>query len=435
MTSAVAIALSVLLGASVKTGTLSPTSDVSQTRVKATGSTTARALKDRFADVVNVKDFGAKGDGVTDDGGEIQAAFDAVPTGGGVVLFPPGTYYAFRPQFNVKNGTIVRGAGKAATVLVCDLAPSDTAFNIEDKWARFEKLKITSGAGKAIRFSGAASAFYSGIDDVELTNGTVGLEIVSTYGILVRELLLRRYEIGVKIHDDGVGVTRSSTAITFDHLDLEEYFTTTGVLISGHVTNVRFRDSIIEGGAVNTVPAVKIAATASDYPSAISFDKVWFETNNGYSNAVQLVSSGAKLPRAITIERCTFGGTWAAPLIDLGGSESVTIRNNYNVSETSAAFTTGGATRLRVSGNEGNSVTPTDDRTSTRITSSAGISPGTPAGASQSASLYFGATAPVSGTFVLGDRVINSAPTVGQPKGWVCTVAGTPGTWVSEGNL
>jgi hypothetical protein len=34
-----------------------------------------------------------------------------------------------------------------------------------------------------------------------------------------------------------------------------------------------------------------------------------------------------------------------------------------------------------------------------------------------------------------GDRVINLSPAVGQPKGWVCTVAGTPGTWVSEGNL
>jgi len=35
----------------------------------------------------------------------------------------------------------------------------------------------------------------------------------------------------------------------------------------------------------------------------------------------------------------------------------------------------------------------------------------------------------------VGDRVVNSAPTVGQPKAWVCTVAGSPGTWVSEGNL
>lgn len=35
----------------------------------------------------------------------------------------------------------------------------------------------------------------------------------------------------------------------------------------------------------------------------------------------------------------------------------------------------------------------------------------------------------------LGRRVFNSSPAVGQPKGWICTVAGNPGTWVSEGNL
>jgi len=43
--------------------------------------------------------------------------------------------------------------------------------------------------------------------------------------------------------------------------------------------------------------------------------------------------------------------------------------------------------------------------------------------------------APIAGTWVAGDRIINNAPTVGQAKAWVCTVAGTPGTWVSEGNL
>lgn len=43
--------------------------------------------------------------------------------------------------------------------------------------------------------------------------------------------------------------------------------------------------------------------------------------------------------------------------------------------------------------------------------------------------------APTTGTWKRGDRVFNSTPTVGQPKSWVCTVAGSPGTWVSEGNL
>lgn len=35
----------------------------------------------------------------------------------------------------------------------------------------------------------------------------------------------------------------------------------------------------------------------------------------------------------------------------------------------------------------------------------------------------------------VGDICINDAPAVGYPKGWRCTVAGAPGTWVSEGNL
>jgi hypothetical protein len=49
--------------------------------------------------------------------------------------------------------------------------------------------------------------------------------------------------------------------------------------------------------------------------------------------------------------------------------------------------------------------------------------------------MSYGAAAPSSGTWVLGSVVKNSSPSVGQPKGWICTVAGTPGTWVSEGNL
>jgi hypothetical protein len=42
---------------------------------------------------------------------------------------------------------------------------------------------------------------------------------------------------------------------------------------------------------------------------------------------------------------------------------------------------------------------------------------------------------PTTLRYEVGDRVIQQTPTVGQPKAWACTVAGTPGTWVSEGNL
>lgn len=48
---------------------------------------------------------------------------------------------------------------------------------------------------------------------------------------------------------------------------------------------------------------------------------------------------------------------------------------------------------------------------------------------------FYAPSIPTTGTWAVGDRAINSAPAVGQPKSWVCTVAGSPGTWTSEGNL
>lgn len=43
-----------------------------------------------------------------------------------------------------------------------------------------------------------------------------------------------------------------------------------------------------------------------------------------------------------------------------------------------------------------------------------------------------GTAAPASGgPFARGERVFNAAPAVGQPDYWVCTVTGSPGTWVA----
>jgi hypothetical protein len=47
--------------------------------------------------------------------------------------------------------------------------------------------------------------------------------------------------------------------------------------------------------------------------------------------------------------------------------------------------------------------------------------------------IVYGTVAPTSGTYAVGDICYNSTPTVAGKIGWVCTTAGTPGTWKAFG--
>lgn len=47
----------------------------------------------------------------------------------------------------------------------------------------------------------------------------------------------------------------------------------------------------------------------------------------------------------------------------------------------------------------------------------------------------YGAAAPTTGTWARGDVVLNGAPSAAGTPGWVCTTAGTPGTWKAMANV
>lgn len=75
-------------------------------------------VSDSSSGIVNVKDFGAVGDGVTDDTNSIKAAIAAVPNGG-TVLFPAGTYLITSTQTNpiLISQSGVNVVGNNATIL------------------------------------------------------------------------------------------------------------------------------------------------------------------------------------------------------------------------------------------------------------------------------------------------------------------------------
>lgn len=75
--------------------------------VIATGTTLPRLVKDRFADVLNVKDFGAKGDGSTNDTSAIQAALNRASSTKTPLFMPSGTYMIRNTLYINSNTTII----------------------------------------------------------------------------------------------------------------------------------------------------------------------------------------------------------------------------------------------------------------------------------------------------------------------------------------
>lgn len=80
--------------------------EFSSALILANGSSTARSINDRFAERINVKDYGAIGDGLTNDRTAIQAAITRAIAINGCVYFPAGIYLVGSALTVSGSGTI-----------------------------------------------------------------------------------------------------------------------------------------------------------------------------------------------------------------------------------------------------------------------------------------------------------------------------------------
>ena len=90
----------------------------------------------------DVRTFGAKGDGITDDVSAIRAAVRLATESNGTVYFPPGVYRYSDLPLHVKDTLTIQGAGKRQTLLKPLRSYSGFAIRIEDCW-RAEDEKPT----------------------------------------------------------------------------------------------------------------------------------------------------------------------------------------------------------------------------------------------------------------------------------------------------
>jgi len=135
---------------------------------------------------VTVKDFGAVGDGTTDDTAAIQAAIDYTATNGGFIQFGADVYIV--TTLTIKSGVILKGAGINATTIKLKDAANVTVV----KTLNFDTL---TGQNKWLVSDGLQHGF--GLMDLQIdgnkanqTTAGIGVEF---YGkrIFIKNVLIR----------------------------------------------------------------------------------------------------------------------------------------------------------------------------------------------------------------------------------------------------
>lgn len=174
---------------------------------ESTGAT-ARAYSTWIGELaVSVKDFGALGDGATDDTTAIQAAYDRVKArGGGWVYWPIGTY-KITTAISIDTASLnTMGAGRATVVKNFGTATNAFTVNLGssvDSKMTFKDISITASTTS----SGAGISFTNG-NSPEMLNVSVALHRTGISTAAITGAALR--DVVIASTDDnaaGVGVS------------------------------------------------------------------------------------------------------------------------------------------------------------------------------------------------------------------------------------
>ncbi|MDB4484098.1 hypothetical protein N9061_03045 [bacterium] len=146
------------------------------------GSTDTRTVQAKLEESVSVTDFGAVGDGVTDDTAAIQGAITTLAINGGTLLFPSKTFLI--------SSQIILPFGNNAT---------NKLFTID-----FGNCVITSGISTptGASFTGLISGYLSGTTPVASITGT---EAHVAANVVMRNLNLRGFGTGIRLHNFNYG--------------------------------------------------------------------------------------------------------------------------------------------------------------------------------------------------------------------------------------
>lgn len=334
----------------------------------------------------------------------------------------------------------------AVTAGGADLFTEIVANHVED--IDGATLSGNAGAGIYIQSSGGVSIVGNVVRNcclstssltltpagIAINNLSSGLSPCTISGNVVSQIK-NYYGIEVASSSGGVSIAGNTVLLTANTAS-----TTTGIYINA-ASNCTISSNTVRLSSATGETGIFIFANGADISNNVV-------TNNtvvgGAFAGVRFDQTGGFFNRNISVSgNVVSGGSAANICFRFGSVVQGVVSNNVGVAVTTRACTVTTCTQTRLTGNN--------------FTTSGTLSFVTAGVCTESyydKTNYSGAAtsfiqnaatglivevlanaAPGSSNWAVGDRVEQSVPVVGQPKGWRCTVAGVPGTWVSEGNL
>lgn len=305
---------------------------------------TTRILNNKLSDIVSVKDFGAVGDGTTNDYDSFKTAIDTVKVNGGGLYVPTGTYLltATNNTSIIPYNITLYGDGKGISTVIFKAATTDeyialvVGSNVTFRNLTLRINSSTTVSTSVIKLMSINDAYVT--NDLNIINcdldGSKTIQVFSTptsYGLTFGNGSGKRYNItNCDIHN---------FVLVFYNTNAS-----TGTATNFNITNNRFYNNFNTDLAFN--------APNSNLTDILIANNT-FENNLGYvvspqiqSSAISLASAkrirvsnnninGIYLANAIHLEENTIDFVIDGNIIIIDGSGISSQENNVNTANTS----------------------------------------------------------------------------------------------------
>jgi Pectate lyase superfamily protein len=404
-------------------------------------------------EIINAIDYGATGNGTTDDTAAIQAAITAATSQKKILRIPAGTYVVSSSLTLSATNWLV-GDGKNNTII--QYSGSSSAIICSGWGGKIQGLSVvvTNASANGIEV-GTASRNCS-IEDVYLDATAVGSSQTGagfylnagtgfSGGITISTSYTLQFKYGVKMVGTNLN-TGTWTTVCMYNLYLvgnsgSIVSGSAGIYMDGYTNGI---GTCMYGGTIEAF-ALGIYVADNSFGGTFNTDMENNTANYQVGNAFNgNIVAAQDVPMYSRASNGAGGSIWEQYYLAGGAGP---IQENYYAPKYLVFDTSGNAQEIKWFNNStsiinGGSLDANAQKFGIGIGNSGtyGIiaQPNLHYIRLADRTIHWDAQSPaVTGgaAWVQGSVCYNSTAAVGQPKGWICTVSGTPGTWVSMGNL